>query len=295
MVIDGLESMAEDQAYRAMDLLVEAEAQEAVSFAVADLLNLEVGLLFSDTTSTSFERNTEEAGDGAFGRYGHFKDHRPDLPQILIGLAVTKEGIPVRVVLARQHRRPDDPAARQTRHPRLAAGPDHHRRGPRVGQRGQPGLLRRGGGHFIAGMRMRDGDPLVEQVLSRQGRDQHVKENLRVKEVHVDDTDVRFIICHTPNRPTAPRARTPSPGWRSAWRSLAPPDIAPAHARDPEVAPFTPSARTRCNALRRSAVAMCHGSRPGSAGQSCGSAIKLFIRHRMASRRRGSTSNALGD
>ena len=48
--------MDEDQAYRAMDLLVEADTdawvQEAVFFAVADLLNLEVDLLFFDTTST---------------------------------------------------------------------------------------------------------------------------------------------------------------------------------------------------------------------------------------------------
>ena len=28
--------------------------------------------------------------------YGHSKDHRRDLPQIVIGLAVTREGIPVR-------------------------------------------------------------------------------------------------------------------------------------------------------------------------------------------------------
>ena len=60
--------MDEDQAYRAMDLLVEADAQaevqEAVFFAVADLLNLEVDLLFFDTTSTYFERDTEDAGDG---------------------------------------------------------------------------------------------------------------------------------------------------------------------------------------------------------------------------------------
>jgi transposase len=27
---------------------------------------------------------------------GHSKDHRPDLPQVVIGLAVTREGIPVR-------------------------------------------------------------------------------------------------------------------------------------------------------------------------------------------------------
>jgi len=70
--------------------------QEAVFFAVANLLNLEVDLLFFDTTSTYFERDDEEQGEEAFRRYGHSKDHRPDLPQIVIGLAVTKEGIPVR-------------------------------------------------------------------------------------------------------------------------------------------------------------------------------------------------------
>ena len=62
VAVPGLEAMDEDQAYRAMDLLVAADAQaqvqEAVFFAVADLLNLEVDLLFFDTTSTYFE--TEE-------------------------------------------------------------------------------------------------------------------------------------------------------------------------------------------------------------------------------------------
>jgi len=65
------------------------------------LLDLEVDLLFFDTTSTYFE--TDEAdppSDGAprgFRAYGHSKDHRPDLPQVVIGLAVTRTGIPVRV------------------------------------------------------------------------------------------------------------------------------------------------------------------------------------------------------
>src|SRR5512133_3911580 len=81
----------DDQAYRAMDLLVEADAearvQEAVFFAAANLLNLEVDLLFFDTTSTFFERDGEDE-DGV-RRFGHSKDHRPDLPQIVIGLAVT--------------------------------------------------------------------------------------------------------------------------------------------------------------------------------------------------------------
>ena len=61
---------------------------------VGDALNLEVDLLFFDTTSTYFERDTEdttEDGQAGFRRYGHSKDHRKDLPQIVIGLAVTRE------------------------------------------------------------------------------------------------------------------------------------------------------------------------------------------------------------
>ncbi|MBB1503169.1 transposase, partial [Propioniciclava sp. MC1683] len=82
--IPGLALMDDDQAYRAMDVLIEADAQakvqEAVFFAVANLLNLEVDVLLFDTTSTYFERDTEEEGDQAFRRYGHSKDHRKDLP-----------------------------------------------------------------------------------------------------------------------------------------------------------------------------------------------------------------------
>jgi transposase len=206
VAIDGLESMDEDQAYRAMDLLVEADAQaevqEAVFFAVANLLNLEVDLLFFDTTSTYFERDTEDSGDEAFRRYGHSKDHRDDLPQIVIGLAVTKEGIPVRVWCWPGN----------TSDQAILPEVKDDMRGWRLGRvitvvdRGfssadNLAYLRRAGGHFIAGMRMRDGNPLVEQVLARQGRYQQVKENLRVKEVRLGaDTDVRFVICHNPEQ-----------------------------------------------------------------------------------------------
>ena len=41
--------------------------------------------------------------------------------------------------------------------------------------------LRRVGGHFIAGIRMRDYNPLVEQVLARQSRYQQVRENMLAK------------------------------------------------------------------------------------------------------------------
>src|SRR6266540_3120085 len=64
VVIPGLGGMDDDQAYRAMDLLVEADTQgqvqEAVFFAVANLLNLEVDLLFFDTTSTYFEADEDQ-------------------------------------------------------------------------------------------------------------------------------------------------------------------------------------------------------------------------------------------
>ncbi len=103
VAITGLDAMTEDQAYRGMDLLAEAdtsaEVQEQVFFSVANLLNLEVDVLLFDTTSTYFEADpdVDDGGAPGFRRYGHSKDHRPDLPQIIIGLAVTKEGIPVRI------------------------------------------------------------------------------------------------------------------------------------------------------------------------------------------------------
>ncbi len=105
-------------AYRAMDWLLEiAQALEKEVFhAVADLLNLEVDLLFFDTTSTYFcvdeadepfgrnergeltgDRDGQAVRQAGFRSYGHSKDHRDDLPQVVIGMAVTREGIPVRV------------------------------------------------------------------------------------------------------------------------------------------------------------------------------------------------------
>lgn len=208
VAIPGLESMDEDQAYRAMDLLVtadaEAKVQESVFFAVANLLNLEVDLLFFDTTSTYFERDTEDdadpGGQEGFRRYGHSKDHRPDLPQIVIGLAVTREGIPVRCWCWPGNTND------QTVLPQVRDG----LRGWRLGRvvtvvdRGFSSAanldyLTRGGGHYIAGERLRDSSPHVEQVLARQGRYQQVRDNLRVKEIRLEQTPgKRWVLCHNP-------------------------------------------------------------------------------------------------
>jgi transposase len=59
--------------------------------------------------------------------------------------------------------------------------------------------LRRAGGHWIAGEKMRDGSPDAQAVLSRQGRYQQVRDNLRVKEVRLEDSsDKRWVVCHNP-------------------------------------------------------------------------------------------------
>ncbi len=121
--IDGLAVTDDDACYRAMDWLheVKDELEIGVFRHVATLLNLEVDLLFFDTTSTYFETEdadegvardhaglptTTDGGDGdgdgeqksiGFRTYGKSKDSRDDLPQIVIGMAVTRTGIPVRV------------------------------------------------------------------------------------------------------------------------------------------------------------------------------------------------------
>jgi hypothetical protein len=210
VAIPGLEAMDEDQAYRALDLLVEADAeagvQEAVFFACADLLNLEVDLLFFDTTSTYFEAEPDPAGEGEAGQapfraLGHSKDHRPDLPQVVIGLAVTREGIPVRVWVWPGN----------TNDQTVIAQVKDDLRGWRLGRcvwvvdRGFSSddnlrYLTRGGGHWIAGERMRDGSADAQAALARPGRYQTVRDNLRVKDVRLGagDTVKRFVVCHNP-------------------------------------------------------------------------------------------------
>jgi hypothetical protein len=116
--IDGLDAVSDDACYRAMDFLLDAldQIQQQVFFSVANVLNLEVDLVFFDTTSTFWHTETADdarlaaadesdaaADDGARAvesavrTFGHSKDHRPDLPQVVIGMAVTREGIPVQL------------------------------------------------------------------------------------------------------------------------------------------------------------------------------------------------------
>lgn len=74
-----------------------SQLEEQVYFATANLLNLEVDLIYFDTTSSYFEVEPQEAPEKEnLRKLGYSKDKRPDLLQVVIGMAVTKEGLPIR-------------------------------------------------------------------------------------------------------------------------------------------------------------------------------------------------------
>jgi hypothetical protein len=182
--------------YRAMDFLLEADEalQREVFFSVANLLNLEVDVILFDTTSTYFECED----DDDFRRFGHSKDHRGDRPQVVIGLAVTKEGIPVRA-WSFAGNASDTVVIRQV-HDELGSWRLH--RVVWVGDRGFSSeenrtYLQRGGGHYLFGEKLRQGRDNLE-ALSRPGRYATVADNLEVKEVWLEKAGTqrrRFVVC----------------------------------------------------------------------------------------------------
>jgi len=236
VLITGLPVTSDDACYRVMDWLLEIkdELEKKVFDNLAHLLNLEVDLLFFDTTSTYFvteeadepvarDKNgnavTSQNTDGDEGRarepigfrtYGKTKDHRDDLPQVIIGMAVTRDGIPVRVWCWPGNTN-DSALIRQVK--------DDMRdwclaRVIWVADRGFTSAenrryLRKGGGSYIIGEKIRSGSAQAAAALSRQGRYKDVAGNLKVKEVRIAD-DERFVICFNPEaagRDAAVRAR----------------------------------------------------------------------------------------
>ena len=231
--IEGLAAVSDDECYRAMDFLHAAlpELQERVFFTVASLLDLEVDLLFFDTTSTYWETDRlpeelqdedeqpaaddddeDEPAPRELGRRRYSKnskDHRPDLPQVVVGMAVTRKGIPVRVwtfpgnasdqVIIRKVR--DD--LRGWNLSRVIWVLDRGFTSERNRR-----YLQRGGGHYIVAEKLRSDSKEAGAALSRQGRYHTVQGNLRVKQVRIDEgtNRDRFVICHNPER--AERDRT---------------------------------------------------------------------------------------
>ena len=68
---------------------IKTSSRRRFSSAGRDLFT-EVELVFFDTTSLYFEGQA-----GEIGQRGHTKDHRPDLKQMVVGMAVDVEGRPI--------------------------------------------------------------------------------------------------------------------------------------------------------------------------------------------------------
>lgn len=204
VALPGLNEAHVHQFYRAMDLLLEMRSQleEQVYFATADLLNLEVDLVYFDTTSSYFEVEPQEAPEAEkLRKLGYSKDKRPDLLQVVIGMAVTKEGLPIRCWVW-----PGNTADKT-----VVEEAKKDLVGWKLGRvinvmdRGfstEDNLitLQRAGGHYIVGEPMRSGKKIVDEAMARKGRYQKIRENLEVKEIVVGDGEKRqhFVMAFNP-------------------------------------------------------------------------------------------------
>ena len=81
--------------------------------------------------------------------------------------------------------------------------------------------LRRGGGHYIIGEKLRSGSAEANAALSRQGRYQPSRTTCRSRRSR-SATDERFVICFNPDaaeRDAAVRARHDRPAHRADRRT----------------------------------------------------------------------------
>jgi hypothetical protein len=218
-----------EQLYRSMDFLLKhiKALEEEVFNHVVNLFNADVDLIFYDTTSLYFEIDEEDpdgydmvggstsanavSRSGALRRdsvekakskglrkRGHNKEGRDGNPQIVVGLAVTRDGLPVRSWVFPGNTNDVSTIARireDLRSWRL-------NRTVLVGDAGMfsaenQKILAKGHGRYILAVPMRKVKEVKEEVLTRPGRYKEVKENLEVKEVKVGAgaCERRYILC----------------------------------------------------------------------------------------------------
>jgi transposase len=94
---DSMHTPLLDQCYRALDAVADAKEQtEEVLYArLCDLTNLDLRLALYDLTSTYFETHRGPSETFSSRDYGYSRDKRGDRPQVVIGLLVTGNGIPI--------------------------------------------------------------------------------------------------------------------------------------------------------------------------------------------------------
>jgi hypothetical protein len=222
-------SFDDQAAYAAMDFLLDAlgEITTGIFNRTANLLNLSCDVIFVDTSSTYWEvdvadeeidlasaRASEqvkaeepEAGpavpdEAAVRQFSkHSKDHRQDLPQVVIAMAVTTDGIPIRCWTF-PGRTSDQLVIRRIKDD---LGSWMLNRVIWVTDSGfnsgtNRAYLQRGGDHYIVCEKLRSASKDAKQALSHAGRYHVVAGNLSVKEVRVGDgaRAERFCVCVNP-------------------------------------------------------------------------------------------------
>jgi hypothetical protein len=200
--------LALDQLYRALDVLAEHgdAIEQEVFWQGVDLFRLDVDLVFYDATTAWFECDDEDvAGHEWRGltfaplrKRGHSKEGRDHDPQVIIALAVTRGGLPVRswvlpgdtADVTTVQRIKDD--LRQMRLGRALFVGD-------AGLYAQANLaeLSRGAGRYILATPIGRVKEIRDEVLRRPGRYAEITPNLRAKEVIVGQGERRrrYILC----------------------------------------------------------------------------------------------------
>ena len=191
--------------YEAMDLLYQhaAEVEETVFFHTANLFNLEVDLIFYDTTTASFTTDYEDDptdADVSLRQFGHSKEGTWST-QVVVALAVTREGIPVRSWVLPGNTS-DVSTVEQVR---------ADLRGWNLGRAlfvADSGMnsednrseLAKACGKYLLACRMANIADIKRDVLSKRGRFTEFRDNLHAKEVIVGDGErrKRYILCYNP-------------------------------------------------------------------------------------------------
>jgi hypothetical protein len=197
-----------DQLYRALDVLAEhGEAiEEEVFWHGVDLFKLDVDLVFYDATTAWFECDEEDVVPESWRgltfaplrKRGHSKEGRDNDPQVIVALAVTRDGMPVRSWVL-----PGD-----TADVTAVARIKEDLRQMRLGRAlfvGDAGLyakanlaeLSRGAGRYILATPIGRVKEIKDEVLSRPGRYAEITPNLRAKEVVIGEGERRrcYILC----------------------------------------------------------------------------------------------------
>ena len=192
--------------YEAMDLLHDhaEQVEKTVFFQTADLFNLEVDLIFYDTTTASFSVDGEDGPDGppnaTLRKFGHSKEGIW-APQVVVALAVTRQGIPVRSWVL-----PGNTAdVRTVERVRSDLRGWNLGRAMFVADSGMNSAdnrreLAKACGKYLLACRMANVEEIKREVLSKRGRYTVFRDNLHAKEVIVGDGErrKRYILCYNP-------------------------------------------------------------------------------------------------